>query len=36
MSNLTSFFASRLARTAGFQVGMEEKDGEFLLNLVKA
>jgi TusA-related sulfurtransferase len=27
---------SRLARSAGFQVSMEEKDGEFLLKLAKA
>jgi len=27
---------SRLARSAGYQVGVEEKEGEFLLKLVKA
>jgi tRNA 2-thiouridine synthesizing protein A len=27
---------SRLARSAGYQVSVEEKEGEFLLKLVKA
>jgi len=35
MSSPSAFFASRRAGNAGYQVMVKEKDGEFLLELVK-